>query len=141
MTTYMSAGFVVGGNYKRATKFLPLTGGKLVESEGSELILTSNKNTDIPVGWLVDIEKTSDNKFRLTNTRDSDEDTIPDQIVKRYSVESLANRKEIELWNMKQRGLKIRTTIEGMTMKELKEWSDKSPINKKAVLYYLLEVF
>jgi len=136
---YVSAGYCSIDNNKKGIIYYPVVNGKVVKDNEKAIVFDCKKHTDNPVGWIIGIKESAEGRYSGFNYIRHIEGNK--EIIDRFKIQSVANAKAIDLENLRKRSKNISATIEEMTMGELKAWAKKSPTNKRALKFYLFEVF
>lgn len=100
-----------------------------------------SRKVNFPVGWIVDIEHTPKGNYGgFTYNKELTESLPLKKLKEKHEIESLSNEKFLELEQLRKRKTKIAEKLDHMTLREIKAWARKSPQNRKAIRFYLLEV-
>ena len=135
---YISAGYVVAKDNKKGVMYFPYDEGQIDKSVETRLVFWTDKQTDYPVGCVLNIDKV-DNKFNGFTLLHGE--TPPDEFVKEYSVKSELAEQEVKLERLRKNKTTVKKIIEAMTVKELREYAKRSSINRDAVLFYFRDCF
>ncbi len=132
---YVSEGYIVLEGDRKGVAFTEIVDGKL--DPESRLVFSTSKLADKPVGWVVKIKTDGEVYEGFSYVRSIHHDKRMNE----FKLSSAVTAKHFELKKLKKKESKIMDMLDGMTLGEIREWAKKSYQNKRALRYYLLELF
>lgn len=137
ITKYVCVGRVILTGNKQGVEYVGLVDGELVED--SVLTFSNKGSSKKPFGWVVEITDNGDGNFGGFLTVDQPMNNDPR--LTEYKLRHVANTKKIEMVNLEKRAPSIRELLEDMTLGEIREYAAKNFRHRRAIKFYLMELF